>query len=186
MFERLREDVRTALAKDPAATSVPVVLLYPGLWAVWVHRLNHVLHGRGHTFLARFISQTVRLVTGVEIHPAATIGRRLFIDHGAGVVVGETAEIGEEVLMYHGVTLGGDSMRREKRHPTLADDVTVGANATIVGDITVGEGATVGAGAVVVADVPPGVTVAGNPAKPVDGTPEPRVEAQATADAGAP
>lgn len=177
MLDRIREDVHTAIAKDPAATSVPVVLLYPGLWAVWAHRVAHRLHGKGWPFVARLLSQVVRLVTGVEIHPAADVGRRLFIDHGAGVVVGETAEIGDDVLMYHGVTLGGDSMRREKRHPTVEDDVTVGANATLVGDITVGEGATVGAGAVVVDDVPPGVTVAGNPATVMEG---PNQEAETT------
>jgi serine O-acetyltransferase len=110
----------------------------------------------------------VRFLTGVEIHPAADIGRRLFIDHGAGVVIGETAEVGDDVLLYHGVTLGGDSMRREKRHPTLGDGVTVGANATLLGDISVGEAASVGAGSVVVEDVLPGVTVAGVPAEPVD------------------
>ncbi len=185
MLDRLRDDVRTALAKDPAATSVPTVLLYPGLWAVWAYRVAHWLHGRGLSFTARLVSQAVRLVTGVEIHPAATVGRRLFIDHGAGVVVGETAEIGDDVLLYHGVTLGGDSMRREKRHPTLGDGVSVGANATLVGAITVGEGATVGAGAVVVDDVPPGATVAGNPARRVDGPEEPTVETPTDADGAA-
>ena len=171
VLDHLREDVRTALAKDPAATSaVTVALLYSGLHAVWGYRLAHALWERGHTFTARFLSQFVRFLTGVEIHPAADIGRRLFIDHGAGVVVGETAEIGDDVLMYHGVTLGGDTMRRVKRHPTLEDGVTVGANSTLLGDITVGENATVGAGSVVVEDVPPEVTVAGSPAEPVDGT----------------
>lgn len=169
ILTRLREDVRTALAKDPAATSaVTVALLYPGLHAVWGYRIAHALWIRGFTFSARFLSQFVRFVTGVEIHPAAEIGRRLFIDHGAAVVVGETTEIGDDVLLYHGVTLGGDSMRREKRHPTLEDGVTVGANATLIGDITVGESAAVGAGSVVLEDVPPEITVAGVPAEPVD------------------
>lgn len=166
-FEHVREDVRTALAKDPAAGSVPEVLLYPGLHAVWAHRLNHALWERGFHLTARFLSQVVRLLTGVEIHPGARIGRRLFIDHGAGVVIGETADVGDDVLMYHGVTLGGDSMRREKRHPTLEDGATVGANATLIGALTVGEGASVGAGAVVVEDIPPGTTVVGNPARQV-------------------
>lgn len=171
IFDRLREDVRTALAKDPAATSaISVALLYPGLHAVWGYRIAHTLWERGFTFLARFVSQFVRFVTGVEIHPAADIGRRLFIDHGAAVVIGETAEIGDDVLMYHGVTLGGDSMRREKRHPTLADGVSLGANSTLVGSITVGENASVGAGSVVVEDVSPETTVAGNPATPVSET----------------
>lgn len=165
--ETVTEDVRTALAKDPAATSALEVLTYAGLHAVWAYRVAHALHSRGHPFLARVLSQVARLLTGVEIHPGATIGDRFFIDHGMGVVVGETAEIGDDVLLYHGVTLGGNTMRREKRHPTLEDGVTVGANATLVGPITVGEGATVGAGSVVTEDVPPGVTVAGVPARPV-------------------
>lgn len=167
-FDRIKEDIRTARTKDPAARSVPEVLLYPGLHAVWAHRLTHRLWERGFPFAARLCSQVVRLLTGVEIHPAAEIGRRVFIDHGAGVVIGETARIGDDVLLYHGVTLGGNSMRREKRHPTLADGVTVGANATLIGSITVGEGATVGAGSVVVESVPAGATVAGNPAERVD------------------
>ncbi len=171
ILETLREDVRTALAKDPAATSAATVaLLYSGLHAVWGYRLAHALWTRGFRFSARFLSQFVRFLTGVEIHPAAEIGRRLFIDHGAGVVVGETAAIGNDVLLYHGVTLGGNSMRREKRHPTLEDGVTVGANATLIGAVTVEENASVGAGSVVVEDVPPGVTVAGVPAKPIEPT----------------
>ncbi len=169
---RLREDVRTARAKDPAAGSTAEVLTYPGLHAVWLHRLEHRLWTAGFEVTARLSSQLTRFLTGVEIHPAADVGRRVFVDHGMGVVVGETAEIGDDVLMYHGVTLGGGSMRREKRHPTVEDGVALGANATLVGAITVGEGATVGAGAVVVDDVPPDVTVAGNPAEIVglDGT----------------
>jgi serine O-acetyltransferase len=171
ILDRLTEDVRTALAKDPAARSpLTVALLYSGLHAVWGYRIAHALWERGHTITARFLSQFVRFLTGVEIHPGADIGRRLFIDHGAAVVIGETAEIGDDVLMYHGVTLGGDSMRREKRHPTLEDGVTVGASSTLVGDITVGENATVGAGSTVVEDVPAEITVAGVPASPVDGT----------------
>jgi serine O-acetyltransferase len=168
MFERIREDIRTARTTDPAATSTAEILLYPGLHAIWCHRLIHALHRRGHGFAARLLSQLVRLVTGVEIHPAAEIGRRVFIDHGMGVVVGETAEIGDDVTCYHGVTLGGDSPRREKRHPTVEDGVTLGANATLIGDITIGRGATVGAGAVVSKDVPAGATVAGNPARRID------------------
>lgn len=169
VLDTIKEDVRTARCKDPAATgAITVALLYSGVHAVWGYRITHALWDRGFHFTARLLSQIVRFLTGVEIHPAAEIGRRLFIDHGAGVVIGETAEIGDDVLLYHGVTLGGASMRREKRHPTLGDGVTVGANATLLGDITVGEAATVGAGSVVVEDVPTGVTVAGVPASPID------------------
>ncbi|KAB7513924.1 serine acetyltransferase [Halosegnis rubeus] len=168
MFERFRDDVRTALATDPAATSVAEALLYPGLYAVWLHVvLVHPLWTRGRRFTARLLSQLGRGLTGIEIHPGATVGERVFIDHGMGVVVGETAEIGDDVNMYHGVTLGGRSSERVKRHPTVEDDVTLGANATLIGDIVVGEGATVGAGAVVVEDVPAGATVVGNPAQEV-------------------
>jgi len=169
MFETLRDDVRTALAKDPAASSVTaVVLTYPGLHAVWLYRLAHTLWARDYEFAARLVSHLSRLLTGVEIHPGAEVGDRLFIDHGMATVIGETAVVGDDVLLYHGVTLGGKSMRREKRHPTLEDGVTIGANATLIGPVTVGENATVGAGAVVVDDVPPETTVVGNPARPVD------------------
>jgi serine O-acetyltransferase len=169
MLDTLRDDIRTAMAKDPAATSAAeIVLTYPGLHAVWLYRLAHVLWAHDHTFAARLLSHLARWLTGVEIHPGATVGDRLFIDHGMGTVVGETAEIGDDVLMYHGVTLGGKSMQRKKRHPTLEDGVTIGADATLLGPVTIGENATVGAGAVVVDDVPPGATVVGNPARPVD------------------
>ncbi|QPV62610.1 serine O-acetyltransferase [Halosimplex litoreum] len=169
MFDRLREDVRTARETDPAAKSSAEVLLYAGLHAVWAYRLAHWLWTREFHFAARLISQLTRFLTGVEIHPGADLGRRVFVDHGMGVVVGETAEVGDDVVMYHGVTLGGDDPRPVKRHPTVGDRVTLGANATLVGDITVGDDASVGAGAVVVDDVPPGATVVGNPAKVVDG-----------------
>ncbi|SNZ05815.1 serine O-acetyltransferase [Natronoarchaeum philippinense] len=169
MLDRVREDVRTALENDPAARSRREVLTsYPGLHAVWLHRVAHALWNRGLTWPARLLSHLSRFLTGVEIHPAATIGRRCFIDHGAGVVIGETAEVGDDVHMHHGCTLGGNSPRPEKRHPTLEDGVTLGADATLVGDITIGEGATVGAGAVVVDDVPPETTVMGVPAEPVE------------------
>ncbi|MWG36123.1 serine O-acetyltransferase [Halomarina oriensis] len=168
MLDRIREDVHTALDTDPAAQSrLEVLLTYPGLHAVWGYRIARRLLDADHPLAARVVSHLVRVLTGVEIHPGATVGRRVFVDHGMGVVVGETAEIGDDVQMYHGVTLGGDDPEPVERHPTLEDGVTVGANATLVGDITVGEGATVGAGAVVVRDVPPGVTVVGNPARPV-------------------
>lgn len=167
----LKEDIRTARTKDPAATSaLTVALLYSGVHAVWGYRIAYALWNRGFHFTGRFLSQFVRFLTGVEIHPAAEIGRRLFIDHGAGVVIGETAEIGDDVMLYHGVTLGGDSMRREKRHPTLEDGVTVGANATLLGDIAVGEAANVGAGSVVIDDVPANTNVAGVPAEPIEET----------------
>lgn len=155
--------------RDPAATGcLEVILAYPGLHAVWAHRGIHWLWNRGFRLVARLLAHIVRVLTGVEIHPGATIGRRVTIDHGMGVVIGETAEIGDDVLLYHSVTLGGDSMRREKRHPTLEDGVTVGANATLLGTITVGEDASVGAGSVVVDDVSAGATVTGVPAKPID------------------
>jgi len=169
MFDRFREDVRTARETDPAAKSSAEVLLYAGLHAVWAYRLAHWLWSREFHFTARLVSQVTRFLTGVEIHPGADLGRRVFVDHGMGVVVGETAEIGHDVAMYHGVTLGGDDPRPVKRHPTVGDRVTLGANATLVGDITIGDDASVGAGAVVVDDVPPGATVVGNPAEVVDG-----------------
>ena len=166
MFERIREDVRTAFAKDPAAKSAPEILLcYPGLHAIWLHRIAHGLWTRGFSLTGRFLSHVSRFFTGVEIHPGAEIGRRFFIDHGAGVVIGETAQIGDDVMMYHGCTLGGDSLEDEKRHPTLEDGVTIGANATLLGPIVVGENASVGAGAVVRESVPANCTVAGNPAR---------------------
>ena len=165
----VREDIATARDSDPAARSVAAVLTYPGLHAVWLHRIEHALWRRGHPLLARMLSHVTRFLTGVEIHPAATLGRRVFIDHGMGTVVGETAELGDDVQLYHGVTLGGDDPDPVKRHPTIESGVTLGANSTLVGDITVGENATVGAGAVVTEDVPAGVTVAGNPARVISG-----------------
>lgn len=168
----LSEDVDAALARDPAGTSrLEMALTSPGLHAVWVHRLSHRLWQRRRTRLvARVLSQLSRAVTGVEIHPGAQIGRRFFIDHGMGVVIGETAEIGDDVMFYHGVTLGGRSMRRVKRHPTVGSDVVVGAGARLLGPITVGDQVQIGANAVVVKDVPAGVTAAGVPARyrPVD------------------
>jgi len=157
--------------RDPAARSTLAVLLtYPGLHALWGHRVAHRLWSGGARLSARLLAHLVRFLTGVEIHPAADIGRRVTIDHGMGVVVGETAEVGDDVHLYHGVTLGGDDPRPVKRHPTVEDGVHVGANATLVGDITVGTNARVGAGAVVTRDVPPETTVAGVPASPVDET----------------
>ncbi|NLV10371.1 serine O-acetyltransferase [Halomicrobium mukohataei] len=169
MFDRIADDIRFAKANDPAATSTLVVLLtYPGLHAVWWHRLAHACHRRGLDLAAALLAYAGRFLTGIEIHPGATVGERLFIDHGMGTVVGETAEIGDEVVMYHGVTLGGKSSEPVKRHPTIEDRALIGADATLIGDITIGEDATVGAGSVVVDDVPPDTTVVGNPARPID------------------
>lgn len=166
LLSRLREDLQTARRRDPAAPGNLVVILgYPGLHAVWAHRAQHWLwNRRGGRSAARLLSQVTRAATGVEIHPAATIGRRFFIDHAMGVVIGETAEIGDDVMLYHGVTLGGKSMERVKRHPTLKDGVTVGAGAKVLGPVVVGAGAQIGANAVVVHDVPDGAIAVGVPA----------------------
>ncbi|MFZ0161228.1 MAG: serine O-acetyltransferase [Kineosporiaceae bacterium] len=163
---RLREDVDAAIARDPAVRSrAEVILGYPGLHSIWVHRLNHRLWLRGHRLLARLISQWVRGRTGIEIHPGATIGRRFFIDHGNGVVIGETAEIGDDVMIYHDVTLGGRSLAKVKRHPTVEDGVVIGAGARVLGPVVIGKGAQIGANAVVVRDVPPGAVVVGIPGR---------------------
>ena len=169
VLHRVRADVDAVHDADPAAKSrLEVLLCYPGLHAVWAHALTHAVWNAGFHLTARVLSQFVRFLTGVEIHPAATVGEQVVVDHGMGVVVGETAEIGARVHMYHGVTLGGNSPDPVKRHPTVQDDVTIGANATVLGDVVVGEGARVGAGAVVTDDVPPGGTVVGVPAERVD------------------
>ncbi len=155
--------------RDPAARRCfEVALTYPGVHAIWGYRITHRLWNGGFRLLARLLSHIVRHLTGVEIHPAATIGQRVTIDHGMGVVIGETAEVGDDVHMYHGVTLGGDTNERVKRHPTVEDGVKIGARATLLGDITIGENAAVGAGSVVTDDVEPGVTVAGVPARRID------------------
>ncbi len=164
----LGDDLRAALDRDPAATNpIEVILTYPGLHALLVHRLSHYLYGIGVPILPRLISQVSRMLTGIEIHPGATIGRGLFIDHGMGVVVGETSEIGDNVTMYQGVTLGGTGKERGKRHPTIGDNVMIGVGAKILGAITVGENSKIGAGAVVLNDVPPNSTAVGVPAKVV-------------------
>ena len=161
---RLREDVDAAVLRDPAVRSrAEVVLGYPGLHAVWAHRVHHALWRRGHRLAARLVSQLARAVTGIEIHPGAPIGRRFFIDHGMGVVIGETAEIGDDVMIYHDVTLGGRSLHRTKRHPTIGDGVVIGAGARVLGPVVVGKGAQIGANAVVVRDVPDGAIVVGVP-----------------------
>ena len=169
MFDRIREDIASVFDRDPAARNTwEVVTCYPGFHARMIHRLSHWFWGAGFKWLGRFLSHIGRWLTGIEIHPGATIGRRFFIDHGMGVVIGETAEIGDDVTLYHGVTLGGTSWNKGKRHPTLAKGVVVGAGAKILGPITVGEGAKVGSNAVVVRDVPPGATAVGIPAHIVD------------------
>ena len=162
---RLREDLDAAARRDPAARSrLELLLCYPGLHAIWLHRVAHRMWRRpGLKLAARVLSQVNRSLTGVEIHPGATIGRRFFIDHAMGVVIGETAEVGDDVMLYHGVTLGGRSLQRTKRHPTLEDGVTVGAGARILGPIVVGAGAQIGANSVVVRDVPAGAVVVGVP-----------------------
>ena len=164
MFERLREDVRCVFERDPAArTTFEVLTTYPGLHAVLMHRLSHRLWNAGLKWLGRLLSNVARLFTGIEIHPGARIGRRFFIDHGMGVVIGETAVIGDDCTLYHGVTLGGTSWQKGKRHPTLGRDVVVGAGAKVLGPIEVGDGVRIGSNAVVVKSVPAGMTVVGVP-----------------------
>ena len=168
MLSRVRDDVAAVRERDPACTSTWSALTnYPGLWAIWWHRLTHAMHRAHLVWLARFTSQIVRWWTGIEIHPGATIGDRFFIDHGMGVVIGETSIIGNEVTLYQGVTLGGTGKERGKRHPTIEDRVVVGVGATVLGNITIGSGSRVGAGAVVIQDVPPNCTVVGVPGRVV-------------------
>ena len=166
MFERLREDIRCVFDRDPAARSTfEVLTTYPGFHAMLFHRLAHWLWNLGLRWLARIVSNVSRFITGIEIHPGARIGRRFFIDHGMGVVIGETAEIGDDCTLYHGVTLGGTSWEKGKRHPTLGNDVVIGAGAKVLGPITLGDGARVGSNAVVVKDVPARATVVGIPGR---------------------
>src|SRR5512145_2524230 len=169
MFNRLREDIAVVFERDPAArTTWEVLTCYPGLHAILLHRCAHGLWGSGLKWLARFLSHLARWLTGIEIHPGATIGRRFFIDHGMGVVIGETSEIGDDCTLYHGVTLGGTSWAKGKRHPTLANGVVVGTGAKILGPITIGERVRVGANSVVVKNVPADCTVIGVPGRIVD------------------
>ena len=168
-FMFLRESVRAYRERDPAARSdLEVLLCYPGLHAIIWHRMAHVLWTQGLFLLGRLVSHFGRFLTGIEIHPAAKIGRRLIIDHGMGVVIGETAEIGDDVYLYHQVTLGGTSSTRGKRHPTIGNGVIIGAGAKVLGSILVGDNARIGANAVVIAAVPPDTTVVGIPARPVE------------------
>jgi len=169
MFKVLREDIRTVFDKDPAARNIwEVLFCYPGLHALWLHRLAHFFWRHKLRLLGRFLSQLSRFATGIEIHPGASIGRRFFIDHGMGVVIGETTEIGDDVLLYQGVVLGGTTLAKKKRHPSISNDVVIGAGATLLGPINVGDGARIGAGSVVVQSVPPGATVVGVPGRTVE------------------
>jgi serine O-acetyltransferase len=164
MFKIIHDDVQSVLDRDPAARNVLEVLLcYPGLHAIWAHRLTHKLWKSGFKLFARSISQITRNITGVEIHPGATIGYNFFIDHGMGVVIGETAEIGDNVTLYHGVTLGGTSLQKTKRHPTIGDHVVIGAGAKVLGAVTIGDNSRIGANAVVVKSAPPDSVVVGVP-----------------------
>jgi serine O-acetyltransferase len=166
MFEAFRRDVTAAMERDPAVRSrLEVVLCYPGVHALAFHRLAHRFWRAGWCVTARFVSHVSRFLTGIEIHPGARIGSGVFIDHGMGLVIGETAEVGDDVTLYQGVTLGGTSLKREKRHPTLDRDVVVGTGAAVIGAIRVGEGARIGAGSVVVTEVPPNSVVVGVPGK---------------------
>lgn len=170
MWERIREDLSCVFERDPAArTRFEVITTYPGFHAVLAHRLTHKLWRNGLPWLARVLSNIARWLTGVEIHPGATIGRRFFIDHGMGVVIGETAEIGDDCTLYHGVTLGGTSWEKGKRHPTLGNDVVIGAGAKVLGPITIGDDVRIGSNAVVLKDVPVGATVVGVPGRIVGG-----------------
>ncbi len=180
LFSQIREDIAVVFDRDPAARSTfEVVTTYPGFHAILIHRLAHGLWRRGWKWLARFTSHFARWITGIEIHPGATIGRRVFIDHGMGVVIGETAEIGDDCTLYHGVTLGGTSWNKGKRHPTLKPGVVVGAGAKILGPISIGANARVGSNAVVVKDVPDDATAVGIPARILDSTTEKVRKAQA-------
>jgi serine O-acetyltransferase len=169
MFRAIKEDIGSVFERDPAARStLEVLTCYPGVHARIMHRISHLLWKWRFFWLARLISHMARFLTGIEIHPGATIGRRFFIDHGMGVVIGETAEIGDDVTLYHGVTLGGTSWKEGKRHPTLGNGVVVGAGAKILGPILIGDGAKIGSNAVVVKNVPVGATAAGIPARILD------------------
>jgi len=176
MFPRLQSDIKAVFDRDPAARStLEVIFCYPGLHAVWFHRVSHWFWQKELWFLGRLVSHWARFLTGIEIHPGATIGKGFFIDHGMGVVIGETAEIGENVTLYHGVTLGGVSWEKVKRHPTLGDNVVIGSGAKILGPFTVGKDSKVGSNSVVVKEVPPNSTVVGIPGRVVMATEKPQL-----------
>ena len=177
MFKILKEDIRTVFAKDPAARgTLEVLSCYPGLHALWLHRLAHFFWQRKFRLVSRLISHVGRFFTGIEIHPGASIGRRFFIDHGAGVVIGETSEIGDDVLIYQGVVLGGTTTEKKKRHPTIGNNAVIGAGAIALGPITIGDDARIGSGSVVIKSVPPGVTVVGVPGRSVEDRRKPILE----------
>ncbi|WP_438280556.1 serine O-acetyltransferase [Pseudomonas alabamensis] len=179
MFERLREDIQSVFHRDPAARNAfEVMTCYPGMHAIWLHRLGHALWIRDFKWLARLVSNFGRWLTGIEIHPGAKVGRRFFIDHGMGIVIGETAEIGDDVTLYQGVTLGGTSWNKGKRHPTLEDGVVVGAGAKVLGPFTVGAGAKIGSNAVVTKEVPAGATAVGIPGRIIVKSEDGEVEAK--------
>jgi len=168
-LDRMMEDIKSAMEKDPAARSgLEVVLCYPGVHALWFYRIAHFLYNIRMYVIARMVSHLARFLTGVEIHPGANIGRRVFIDHGMGVVIGETSEIGDDSLIYKGVVLGGTTLQRGKRHPTLGKNVVVGSNACVLGPVKIGDGAKIGSGSVVIKDVPQGATVVGVPGRIVE------------------
>ncbi|MDI6723704.1 MAG: serine O-acetyltransferase [Methanobacterium sp.] len=168
MFDRVREDIQMVMLRDPAARSkLEIFLTYPGLHAIWLYRIAHCLWIRNHGLSAGLISALARFFTGIEIHPGAKIGRRVFIDHGMGVVIGETAEIGNDVLIYQGVVLGGTSLEKKKRHPTIGNGIVIGAGAKIIGNITIGDCSKIGAGSVVLKSAPMGSTVVGIPGRNV-------------------
>lgn len=169
-LSRMREDIQAVFDRDPAArTALEVVLAYPGLHAIWFHYVGHWLWEHDLKLLGRLVSEFSRFMTGIEIHPGAKVGRRLFIDHGMGVVMGETTEIGDDVLIYQGVTLGGTSLKKEKRHPTIEDQVMISAGASVIGPVRIGRGSRIGAGAVVVSSAPPYSTIVGIPGKVIEG-----------------
>jgi len=176
-LQNLKEDIETVFAQDPAARSfLEVTFCYPGLHAVWFHRMAHFLWKHNLPFLARLLSHFSRFLTGIEIHPGAKIGRRFFIDHGMGIVIGETAEIGDDVLLYQGVVLGGTTQKKGKRHPTVGNKVVIGTGATVLGDVSVGDGSRIGSGSVVIKPVPPGATVVGIPGRVVEDHPKASVD----------
>lgn len=168
MFKRLKEDIGVVFERDPAARSTwEVLLCYPGVHAIWLHRISHWLYKRDFIVLPRMISNLARFLTGVEIHPGATIGKGLFIDHGTGIVIGETAELGDNITLYQGVTLGGTGKEKGKRHPTIGNNVVVASGAKVLGSFSVGENSKIGAGSVVLKEVPPNSTVVGIPGQVV-------------------
>jgi serine O-acetyltransferase len=170
VLSRMREDIQAVFDRDPAArTALEVVLAYPGLHAIWFHYVGHWLWEHDLKLLGRLVSEFSRFMTGIEIHPGAKVGRRLFIDHGMGVVMGETTEIGDDVLIYQGVTLGGTSLKKEKRHPTIEDQVMISAGASVIGPVRIGRGSRIGAGAVVVSSAPSYSTIVGIPGKVIEG-----------------